>query len=608
MFLARLHKNRPFVSWLTHEQPDSLPPTIGALLWHFIKLRPFGFYLLLAATALTTCMLLAIPYVIKLIIDQITTAPVELTDRLAYVMPHFLLLVGMMVTRFFLQYTVWSTSYQWRAPMWGRVHYTILSYVERHQHSFFENDFSGRIIQKATSLFSSTIALFDTVLWNLIPSLFYFIVTLVMLSTVNIWLGIFGLLWFAIVFGGASFVGRGITSSAKKVNEERSRAVGHFADVITNIRNVIHYGHEQQEILTQAQKVEPIINADRYWYLHLLNVRVYNQMMIAFGILGLIGTSIVLWAKSLVTAGDIALVGTLTLLIMQRALELAENLPTIMDTIGTAQDSLDTLVKPRVILDVPNAPDLHVTHGEIKLDNATFRYPTGGDIFKDFNLTIKPGERIGLVGTSGAGKTTLVHLLLRLYDVQHGAITIDGQDLKKVNQQSLRRNIAFIPQDIVLFHRSVGDNIRYGRLDARDDEVVAAAEAAQAHGFISTFPQGYDTLVGERGVRLSGGQRQRVAIARALLKNAPILILDEATSALDSEAEAEIQAAIKLAMTGKTVIAIAHRLSTISSLDRLIVLEDGKISEEGSHAELLSKNGLYARLWARQSGGFLGLE
>ncbi len=276
-----------------------------------------------------------------------------------------------------------------------------------------------------------------------------------------------------------------------------------------------------------------------------------------------------------------------------------------MDHLGYVSDVLNIIAVPHGIQDAQGAGALRVQKGEIRFAGVHFDF-AAQPVFKDLNLNIEAGEHIGLIGHSGAGKSTLINLLLRYFDPQSGAVLIDGQNIAEVTQDSLRKNIAVIPQDTSLFHRSLMENIRYGRLEASDEEVIEAAKKAHAHEFIKDLPQGYDTLVGERGVKLSGGQRQRIAIARAILKDAPILILDEATSALDSESEKLIQDSLKSLMDGKTVIAIAHRLSTISHLDRLVVMEAGKIIEEGHHDLLLQKNGVYAKLWSMQSGGFLG--
>jgi ATP-binding cassette subfamily B multidrug efflux pump len=285
----------------------------------------------------------------------------------------------------------------------------------------------------------------------------------------------------------------------------------------------------------------------------------------------------------------------------------------LFENIGTVQDGLATIAKPREVVDRPQARPLAVTQGRIEFDHIRFHYGKGGGVIDDFSLTIEPGEKIGLVGRSGAGKSTLVHLLLRFHDVEAGRILIDGQNIAEVAQESLRSQIGLVTQDTSLLHRSVRDNILYGRPDATEADVAAAARQARAHDFIEQLQDAkgrrdYDAHVGERGVKLSGGQRQRIAIARVLLKDAPILILDEATSALDSEVETAIQENLYRLMRDKTVIAIAHRLSTIAMLDRLIVLDQGRILEEGTHAELIARNGLYAHLWAHQSGGFLGAD
>jgi ATP-binding cassette subfamily B multidrug efflux pump len=283
----------------------------------------------------------------------------------------------------------------------------------------------------------------------------------------------------------------------------------------------------------------------------------------------------------------------------------------LFENIGTVQDGINTLARPRAVEDRPDAVPLQVTRGEVRFENVSFGYGKPTPVIDNFHLTVRPGEKIGLIGPSGAGKSTVVNLLLRFYDLAGGRILIDGQDIAEVTQDSLRSQIGMVTQDTSLLHRSVRDNILYGRPGASDEEMIQAAQRAQAHEFIKGLAdlqgrRGYDAMVGERGVKLSGGQRQRVAIARVMLKDAPILLLDEATSALDSEVEAAIQASLNDLMRGKTVIAIAHRLSTIAAMDRLIVLEHGRVVEEGDHHSLLAKGGLYARLWSHQSGGFLG--
>jgi ATP-binding cassette subfamily B multidrug efflux pump len=334
---------------------------------------------------------------------------------------------------------------------------------------------------------------------------------------------------------------------------------------------------------------------------------ILNGLMIC----GTIGFGLWLWTRGIVSTGAIAVAGALTLRLQAMSQWFIWELARLFEAIGTTQDGLNTLSEPLSVVDADNATKLEVSEGRIDFANVKFHYGKQSGVMDDFSLTIQAGERIGVVGQSGAGKSTLVNLLLRLYDLEKGAITIDNHDISKVSQESLRQNIAMVTQDTSLLHRTIRENIAYGRPSASEDEIMQAMRLAKADEFVFELEdnegnKGLDAKVGERGVKLSGGQRQRIAIARVILKNAPILILDEATSALDSEVEAAIQEQLESLMTNKTVIAIAHRLSTIAQMDKLIVMEKGKIIEQGSHSELLLHNGVYARLWSRQSGGFLG--
>jgi ATP-binding cassette subfamily B multidrug efflux pump len=334
-----------------------------------------------------------------------------------------------------------------------------------------------------------------------------------------------------------------------------------------------------------------------------------NGLLIA----GTTGLALWLWSQGRISAGTIALTTGLVIRINNMSGWIMWVVNGIFENVGQVQDGMQTIAVPRTVTDRPNAPPLRVAHGEVRFEQVGFHYGKGSGVIEGLDLVVRPGERIGVVGPSGAGKSTLVNLLLRLYDVERGRILVDGQDIAAVTQESLRAQVGMVTQDTSLLHRSIRENLRYGKPDSSEAELMEAVRRARADEFIPQLVDthgrhGFDALVGERGVKLSGGQRQRVAIARVLLKDAPILILDEATSALDSEVEAAIQESLETLMQGKTVIAIAHRLSTIARMDRLVVLDGGRIVESGTHAELLERGGMYARLWAHQTGGFVGVD
>jgi ATP-binding cassette subfamily B multidrug efflux pump len=392
---------------------------------------------------------------------------------------------------------------------------------------------------------------------------------------------------------------------------------GRITDAYTNIATVKLFSHAGREAAFARSAMKEFLVTVHGQMRLVSGIEVVNHTLSMLLILSTGGMALWLWTQGQVGVGAVAAATAMALRLNGMSHWVMWEMASLFEHVGTVQDGINTLSRPQLVVDRPDAKPLVVTRGEVRFERLSFAYgakgPQARKVIDDFSLVIHPGEKIGVVGRSGAGKSTLVNLLLRFYDIEQGRILIDGQDIAHVTQDSLRAQVGMVTQDTSLLHRSVRDNILYGRPDATDAEMIASAKRAEAHEFIQTLTdpkgrQGYDAHVGERGVKLSGGQRQRVAIARVMLKDAPILLLDEATSALDSEVEVAIQASLYRLMEGKTVVAIAHRLSTIAAMDRLVVMDKGRIVEEGDHRSLLAKGGLYARLWAHQSGGFLGEE
>ncbi|MCT8126052.1 MULTISPECIES: ABC transporter ATP-binding protein [unclassified Alishewanella] len=491
-------------------------------------------------------------------------------------------------------------------------------YLLRQSIGFYQNDFAGRI---ATKVMQTSLAVRETVmklLDVLVYVLVYFSAMLFFVADADWRLMIPMLIWLVFYIGLQLYFVPRLKRVSTEQADARSEMTGRIVDSYTNINTIKLFSHTRREEDYARESMEVFLKP------------VYRQMRLATGlsvsvqslnyllVFAVAALALYLWAGSAITVGAIAIAVSLALRLNGMAQWIMWEVSSLFENIGTVADGITTLSQPASVLDKPNASELVVSQGEIRFAAVSFNYGKAlntakSPVIDGLNLTIKPGEKIGLVGRSGAGKSTLVNLLLRFYDVQSGQILIDGQDISQVSQESLRRQIAMVTQDTSLLHRSVRDNISYGKPDASEQELLTAAEQAEASLFIDelTDPKGnsgLDAQVGERGVKLSGGQRQRIAIARVLLKNAPILILDEATSALDSEVEAAIQASLNKLMTNKTVIAIAHRLSTIAQMDRLIVLDQGKIVEQGTHAELVAAGGIYAQLWAHQTGGFIGLD
>ncbi|HCG7155531.1 ABC transporter ATP-binding protein/permease [Vibrio parahaemolyticus] len=479
--------------------------------------------------------------------------------------------------------------------------------------NFYQDDFAGRV---ATKVMQTSLAVRETVMKSMDVFVYvtvYFTSMVVMLAAADWRLMIPMIVWLLVYIAIQIYFVPKLKDVASEQADARSTMTGRIVDSYTNIQTVKLFSHSQRETQYAEQGMKGFLNT------------VYRQMRLVTGfdvaveisnyilVFSVAALSIYLWLDSAISVGAIAIAVSLALRVNGMSMWIMWEVGALFENMGTVVDGMKTLSKPIDIQDKPNAKDLVVSQGGIQFDNVSFHYGENKGVINHLNLDIKPGEKVGLVGRSGAGKSTLVNLLLRFHDVEEGSIKIDGQNIADVTQDSLRSKIGMVTQDTSLLHRSIRDNILYGNPTASEEELLKATKQAHAHEFIETLTDpfgnvGYDAQVGERGVKLSGGQRQRIAISRVLLKDAPLLVLDEATSALDSEVEAAIQESLNELMQGKTVIAIAHRLSTIAQMDRLIVLDKGNVVEQGTHQELIAHNGIYAQLWAHQTGGFIGEE
>lgn len=591
--------------------PGAPPRGLAAFYWFFARQVRLPFAALVVIGFLQAAADAAIPVFIGAIVHMVSTVPAA--DLFATSLPTLLAMAAVvLLVRPAIMLTQGIVQHQIVMPgLTNLVRWQSHWHVIRQNLAFFQNDFAGRIgsrvMETGYALRASAVSMVSVV-WYLAA---LGIAAGAIMAAASGWLLIPILLWMAAYVAMLVFLVPRVREASKDIAYARSGLVGRIVDSYTNITTVKLFARSAEEDRYVREAVD--------WHTDKMHAQMRWFTGLSFGLALLSGflvastgaVALWLWSSGTVGVETVATVLPLTLQISGVSGRVAYEITTIFEQFGTVHEGMDTIARPLGLTDRPDARHLVVRDGAITFDKIAFHYGKAGGVIEDLSLDVRPGEKIGLVGRSGAGKSTLVNLLLRFYDLEGGRILIDGQDVAGATQESLREQISVVTQDTSLLHRSILDNIRYGRPDASLDEVVAAARLAHAHDFILDLEdwrgrKGYDAHVGERGVKLSGGQRQRIAIARVILKDAPILILDEATSALDSEVEAAIQSSLEDLMKGKTVIAIAHRLSTIARMDRLVVLDRGHIVEQGSHAELLARRGPYARLWNRQSGGFLG--
>ena len=599
------------------EPPTQPPTTMVAFCKHYTK----GMWAVLLTVSLLSAIVAILEVTLFGFVGKLVDWFAE-RDRATFVEQesNTLILMGIVVVvlipGFILLRSLFSRqSLLGNYPM--RIRWQAHRYLLGQSLSFFHNEFAGRV---ATKVMQTALSVRETVMKLLDLMVYigvYFISMVVLIFTADWRLALPLVVWLVVYIG----ILRVLVPKLKQVSQyqadARSLMTGRIVDSYTNISTVKLFSHSQREASYAQESMDKFLHTV-YPQMRLVTILEFCvELSNALLIFSVGALSVYLWLQQIVTPGEIALAVSLCLRLNGMSHWVMWEVASLFENLGTVQDGINTLAQPIAVKNVDKAPALNVSGGQIHFKNMSFSYPGANDkpvpVFKNLDLDIKPGEKVGLVGRSGAGKSTLVNLLLRFYDTTDGQILIDGQDISQVDQESLRAQISMVTQDTSLMHRSVRDNIIYGRNDADDAAMIKAAEQAEAFEFIQQLSDkdgrtGFDAQVGERGVKLSGGQRQRIAIARVLLKDAPVLILDEATSALDSEVESAIQECLNKVMENKTVLAIAHRLSTIAQMDRLLVLDNGEIVEQGTHQELLEKGGIYAKLWAHQTGGFLGLE
>lgn len=572
--------------------------------WQEMRQRSLALFVVLACIISAASVGIAIPIYYKKFFDVLTDAGVGTGTK---TLVSILIIIGLLeLTRWALWRVALFVNAPFQTGVLAALSMRCFRYLHKHSFTYFNNNFVGSLVKRVNWFTRAFEGMIDKIFWNILPLLVNIGAIIVVLITKNTLLALAVIVW-TVLFLAVNWV-----FTAYKIkfdierNEAESKSTAVLADTITNNSNVkLFVGYERES--ETFHKTVDVVRKLRNFTWNLDNIfDALQGILVLILQIGIFYLAIRLWERGVFTVGDFVLLQTYLIIIFESVWGFGKIIRQLYADLADADEMTRILETPHEIQDSAQAGELNVTEGKIVFENVDFNYHETRKIFEKLNLTIKPKEKIALVGPSGAGKSTIVKLLLRMHDITGGKITIDGEKISSVTQESLWKNISLVPQDPILFHRTLLENIRYGKPEATDEEVVKAAKKAHCHEFISSFPDKYNTYVGERGVKLSGGERQRVAIARAILRDAPILVLDEATSSLDSESESLIQDALGTLMRNKTVIVIAHRLSTIMKMDRIVVVEQGSVAEEGTHSELLAKpQGLYKQLWKLQAGGFM---
>jgi len=583
-----------------------LPNSLIKFLWHFAKDYQYRLLGMMCVAAFWAAYVSLSPYALKLLIDTVDSTSSE---------PNLLLKAVIFPALFYISLAFSNGAafrfYDWLAlrtfpEMKSKITHAMFNYVEVHSYSYFQSSFAGTLANKINDMARSATYVITNLIEYFFARFLCMIIGAITMYLVNPYFALILVTWEIIFVSASLYFAKQGHQYSEIFSESRSSVVGEMVDSFMNILNVKLFAREKFESANLKVHLDESSQKDRSLLWYLLKVKILYVLSITILVSSM--TALLVYERyyNRVTVGDFALILTLTTMLIEEVFFLANQLVGFLEDLGSCKQAMTIISTMHEAADTSDAKPLEVTKGEIAFNKVHFTYKNGHRVFADKSIVIHPGEKVGFVGFSGSGKSTFVNLILRFFDVDSGEILIDGVDIKKTTLESLRSQIALIPQDPVLFHRSLMENIRYGRLDATDEEVIECSKKAHCHEFIEQLRDGYGASVGEGGVKISVGQRQRIAIARAMLKNAPILILDEATSSLDSVVENYLQESLALLMEGRTTLVIAHRLSTLFRMDRILVFNKGRVVEEGTHASLLSHNGHYARLWNMQAGGFLG--
>jgi ATP-binding cassette subfamily B protein len=592
----------PFLRPLKHiDEEDGAPSFVHgpeAFIWHYVRNWPLSFISLITMVSIAAACSVGVQYVMKILVDAMA-GPRESTAAW-WALGFFISLIAI-------------ESVFWRISGWlgckttvgvgVAIRLDLFQYLSGQPMRYFADNLAGSLGHRITSTAGHFGALTNTVAWRILPICIDFIGALIVFWTVDWRMMVALAIAVVIIMTGLIIFGERGRPLHRAFAAKSNEVAGDLVDVISNMWSVKGFSARKREWLRLADRFQTEARIQTRSWMYTEKARVIHDIALWIMAGSMLFWALSLWSRSQISPGEVVVVSALTFRILHGSRDMAMSLVDMVQQFGFIADTLAVIGQPQTVVDRPGAPSVEARRGALSVRNVSFSYGNGAPALKDITLEIPPGQKVGIIGPSGAGKSTFVHLLQRLYDVQSGEILVDGHPIDRITQDSLRRSLAVVPQEISLFHRSVMENIRFGRPDATDEEVYAAARAAHCDTFIRFLSEGYDTLVGERGVKLSGGQRQRIGIARTFLKSAPIIVLDEATSALDTESELAIQRSLIELMEDKTVVAVAHRLSTVASFDRIIVIDNGQVVEDGSPRDLRERGGAFDRMWRLQSEG-----